>query len=199
MKKLWQEFKKFINRGNVVDMAVGVAVASAFTAIVTAFTKGFVSPIIAMITGKSSLAELKYVLRAEVLAEDGVTVVTPEVALLWGAFVQAILDFLIIAAVFFAVIKLVAALRKHAEKMQKEMKNYFTDADEKEAVAKAEAEAKAAAEKAEAEAKAAADALAAEEAARVACEAKAKEEARLEREESLLREIRDLLKAQSEK
>ena len=199
MKKLWQEFKKFINRGNVVDMAVGVAVASAFTAIVTAFTKGFVSPIIAMITGESSLSALKYVLRPEVLAEDGVTVVTPEVALLWGAFVQAILDFLIIAVVFFAVIKVVATLRKHAEKVQKEMKNYFTDADEKEAAAKAEAEAKAAAEKAEAEAKAAADALAAAEAARAACEEKAKEAARLEREETLLREIRDLLRAQSEK
>lgn len=199
MKKIWQEFKKFINRGNVVDMAVGVAVASAFTAIVTAFTKGFVSPIIAMITGESSLSALKYVLRPEVLAEDGVTVVTPEVALLWGAFVQAILDFLIIAVVFFAVIKVVATLRKHAEKVQKEMKNYFTDADEKEAAAKAEAEAKAAAEKAEAEAKAAADALAAAEAARAACEEKAKEAARLEREETLLREIRDLLRAQSEK
>ena len=199
MKKIWQEFKKFINRGNVVDMAVGVAVASAFTAIVTAFTKGFVSPIIAMITGESSLSALKYVLRPEVLAEDGVTVVTPEVALLWGAFVQAILDFLIIAVVFFAVIKVVATLRKHAEKVQKEMKNYFTDADEKEAAAKAEAEAKAAAEKAEAEAMAAADALAAAEAARAACEEKAKEAARLEREETLLREIRDLLRAQSEK
>lgn len=199
MKKLWQEFKKFINRGNVVDMAVGVAVASAFTAIVTAFTKGFVSPIIAMITGESSLSALKYVLRPEVLAEDGVTVVTPEVALLWGAFVQAILDFLIIAVVFFAVIKIVAMLRKHAEKVQKEMKNYFTDSDEKEKAAKAEAEAKAAAEKAEAEAKAAAEALAAEEAAKAACEEKAKEAARLEREESLLREIRDLLRAQSEK
>ena len=199
MKKLWEEFKKFVNRGNVVDMAVGVAVASAFTAIVTAFTKGFISPIIAMITGKSSLSELKYVLRPEVLAEDGVTVTTPEVALLWGAFLQAILDFLIIAVVFFAVIKVVAALRKHAEKVQKEMKNYFTDADEKEAAAKAEAEAKAAKEKAEAEAKAMAEALAAEEAKRLECEAKANEAARLEREESLLREIRDLLKAQSEK
>ena len=199
MKKLIEEFKKFVKRGNVVDMAVGVAVASAFTAIVTAFTKGFVSPIIAMITGESSLSALKYVLRPEVLAEDGVTVVTPEVALLWGAFVQAILDFLIIAVVFFAVIKVVATLRKHAEKVQKEMKNYFTDADEKEAAAKAEAEAKAAVEKAEAEAKAAADALAAAEAARAACEEKAKEAARLEREETLLREIRDLLRAQSEK
>ena len=43
MKKFWQDFKKFITRGNVIDMAVGVAVATAFTAIVTAFTKGFIS------------------------------------------------------------------------------------------------------------------------------------------------------------
>jgi large conductance mechanosensitive channel len=150
VKKLWQEFKTFINRGNVVDMAIGVAVASAFTAIVTAFTKGFVSPVIALLTGKSSLADLKYVVRAEVLAEDG-SVLTPEVAILWGAFVQAVLDFLIIAAVFFAVIKIVATFRRHAEKMQQEMKNYFTDADERAALEKAEAEAKAEAERAAAE------------------------------------------------
>ena len=46
MKKLFEEFKKFIKRGNVVDMAVGVAVAAAFTAIVTAFTKGFITPLL---------------------------------------------------------------------------------------------------------------------------------------------------------
>ena len=191
MKKLWEEFKKFINRGNVVDMAVGVAVASAFTAIVTAFTKGFISPIIAMITGKSSLADLKVVLREAVLDAEG-AVVEPEVALLWGAFVQAILDFLIIAIVFFLVIKIVASARKRMQKMQKDVRNYFTDADEKEAAAKAAEKEKAEAEKA-----------AAEEAARLAAEAEAeakaekqREIARQEREETLLREIRDLLKNQ---
>ena len=53
MRKFWQDFKKFISRGNVIDMAVGVAVATAFTAIVTAFTKGFISPLIALMTGHS--------------------------------------------------------------------------------------------------------------------------------------------------
>ena len=50
MKKLFEEFKKFISRGNVVDMAVGVAVAGAFTAIVNAFTKGFISPLLALLS-----------------------------------------------------------------------------------------------------------------------------------------------------
>lgn len=191
MKKFWEDFKKFITRGNVIDMAVGVAVASAFTAIVTAFTKGFISPLLALLTNDSDLASMKSVLREEVLDEAG-EVVQAEVAILWGTFVQAIIDFLIIALALFIVMRVAAAISSRTKKIREKM----------EAIAKEEELAAAAAK--EAEEKAIAEAKAAEE-ARVAAEAKAAEEARIEaaareererlqRQEDLLTEIRDLLR-----
>ena len=188
MKKLWGEFKKFIKRGNVVDMAVGVAVATAFTKIVNAFTAGFISPLIALIVGESDLASMKYIVRPELLDADGVTVIQKEVAILWGAFVQTIIDFLIIAVVMFTVMQIAAALNRRAERIAKEVREKFAQ-EEIAAQKAAEAEAKAKAD-AEAAAKAEAEALAKAEA-----EAKIKaEEDRLVRQEELLRDIRDLLK-----
>ena len=72
-KGFWAEFKKFISKGNVVDMAVGVAVATAFTAIVTAFTKGFIAPIISLLSHDASLSDMKWVIRPEEaeVAADG--------------------------------------------------------------------------------------------------------------------------------
>ena len=187
MKKLIEEFKKFIKRGNVVDMAVGVAVASAFTAIVNAFTKGFISPLIALLTGESNLDEVKLIIRPEVTETVGeeTVVVQQEVALLWGAFLQAIINFFIIALALFTVMKVVSTIRARAEKFSKDVKNHFSDEDEK-------AAAKAAAEKAESEEKARAEAEA-------AAEEKANEVERLKREEALLVEIRDLLRNKAEK
>ena len=180
-KGFWAEFKKFISKGNVVDMAVGVAVATAFTAIVTAFTKGFIAPILSLLSHNATLADMKWVLRPEVaeIAADGTkTVTTPEVAILWGAFLQAIIDFLIIAFVMFVFLKVMSVTKK-AEKMRLEL----TGEDKERA--KAEAEAKA---KEEAEKKAAADAKAAEEAEIAA------EKARKARELELLEQIAASLK-----
>ena len=184
MKKMLAEFKKFIKRGNVVDMAIGVAVASAFTAIVTAFTKGFISPLLALLTGDSGMEEMKWVIREEVVElVDGVeTVVTSEVAILWGAFVQALINFLIVAFALFIVIRVAASVSERATKLTNDVKNKLHGVDEEAEKAAAEAEAKAKAEAAE---KAAAEA-----------EAKAKEEAEAKSraELDLLREIRYLLK-----
>lgn len=187
MKKFWQDFKKFITRGNVVDMAVGVAVASAFTAIVTAFTKGFISPLLALISGDSSLDTMTWVLREAVLDVDGETVITPAVEILWGTFVQKIIDFLIIAFVLFLVMRIVSAVMARSAKIRQNMINALTDADEiaaAEAAKAAEAAAEEARIKAEADAKAAEEALA---------KARADEE-RKAKELELLSEIRDLLK-----
>ena len=190
MRKLWADFKKFITRGNVVDMAVGVAVASAFTAIVTAFTKGFITPLLALLTNNSDISEMKWVIRPEVAEEaaDGtVTVITAEVALLWGEFVQKILDFFIIAAALFLVLRIASAVAAHSAKIRETVVNALTNEDELAAEAAALAAAQEAAEKAAQEAEAAArEAAIAEE--------KRKEQERLEREEALLTEIRDLLR-----
>ncbi len=183
MKKFWEDFKKFIKRGNVVDMAVGVAVASAFTAIVTAFTKGFINPLLALISKNSTQEELKWVLREEIINPVTEEVVQTEVAILWGSFLMAIINFLIVAFTLFTVVRIVSAVSARAAKVR----SMFTDEDEK----RAEAEAKAKAEAEEA-AKAAA-----EEAEKAAALAKAKEEAeenRKKNEEALLTEICELLR-----
>lgn len=162
MKKMFAEFKKFIKRGNVVDMAIGVAVASAFTAIVNAFTKGVVSPLIALLTGESTLAELKWVLRPEVSQEvDGVVeIIKPEVAMFPGLVLQAAIDFLIVAAFLFIVMHVVHKLSERAQKIAEEIR-LKTDEEyqakiekEKEEAEKAALAAKEAADKAAAEAKA---------------------------------------------
>lgn len=183
MKKFFSDFKKFISRGNVVDMAVGVAVATAFTAIVTAFTKGFISPLLALLTGDSNLSEAKWVIREAVLDAEEV-VITPEVAILWGAFVQAIIDFLIIAFALFLLLRVAFKVSEKARKIAENTKKTLDPKAEAEAKAAAEAEAAA---KAEAEAAAAAAKEAADAAA-------AAEKAREEEQMQLLRDIRDLLK-----
>ena len=186
MKKLWEDFKKFIKRGNVVDMAIGVAVASAFTAIVKAFTDGFVAPLIALLTDGSDLSDATWIIREEKLNEAG-EVISAAVALKWGLFLQAIIDFFIIAFFLFIVLRIVTHIKSRAIKLSQSVKNALTDADEKAAAEAAKAAAEAEAKKLEEEA-----ALA---------KAKAEQEAKIKAEEdrkatelALLTEIRDLLK-----
>ena len=194
MKKFFEDFKKFIKRGNVVDMAVGVAVASAFTAIVTAFTKGFITPLLALISKNSTQEELKWILREEKIDELTGEVIQSEVAFLWGSFVQAIINFIIVAFSLFIVMRVVAHFSARAKKLSAEVKNLLSDEDERQAEQEAaEAAAKEEAERLEAIAKAQAE----EERIKAEEAEKAKileEENRKKREEALLTEIRDLLK-----
>lgn len=115
MSKLLTEFKEFAMRGNVVDMAVGVVVGGAFGKIVTSLVNDIIMPGIGVLTGGLNFSEYKYVIKDAVI--DGATseVITPEVALTWGAFVQTIVDFIIIAFCIFLAIKVMNNLRKKEE------------------------------------------------------------------------------------
>ncbi|MCQ2353777.1 MAG: large conductance mechanosensitive channel protein MscL [Clostridia bacterium] len=168
----WADFKKFISRGNVVDMAVGVVIGGAFGKIVTGLVNNIINPLVCLITGGVSLDGVKTVLKEAVPATETAAEV-PEVAILWGAWIQTIIDFLIVAFCIFAVIRVIT---KAGEKMH----------------AKELAE-KAAAEKAEAE-KAEADKAAAEEAAAAKAAEDAAFRASVMAQEKLLAEIRDSLK-----
>ena len=108
MKKFFSDFKAFITKGNVVDMAIGVVVGGAFKDIVNALVSNIITPLIGLLLGGSSLSDQKYVLQKEVVEiVDGVeTVTTPENAILWGAFLQTIIDFLIIAFTVFLMVKI---------------------------------------------------------------------------------------------
>ena len=186
MKKFFGEFKKFITRGNIVDMAVGVIVGSSFTAIVNALSNNIFKPIInhilRLILGKDALSEVYTFLGEKVYILDEAGLPTSEIDLKnsiyidWGAFIIAIINFLIVAFVLFCIVKTVNSMRENSENLETRIKKFNKEdrkimkargikptkktieeyIAEKEA---AEAKAKAAAE-AEAKAKAAADRLA---------------------------------------
>lgn len=99
-----KEFKAFIMKGNVLDLAVAVIIAGAFGAIVTSFTNDVLMPPIGQMVGGVDFEDLKFVLKDPVLGDDG-NVVTEEVAIRYGAFINTIIDFLIIAFVIFLIIR----------------------------------------------------------------------------------------------
>ncbi len=117
MSKIIGEFKTFITRGNVIDMAVGLIVGQAFTAIVNSLVSDMFMPLLGMITGKIDFSELKIILQAAVM-ENG-EVVTPEVSLRYGMFIQYIINFLLIALSVFLMVKAINTLREKAEKRKK--------------------------------------------------------------------------------
>ena len=197
MKKFFAEFKKFITRGNVVDMAVGVIVGSSFTAIVNALSNNILKPLInyllALMLGADSLSEVYTVLKPEYDA-DGLLDLTKSIYLDWGALINAIINFFLIALVLFCIVKMINKMREERKEMfsefmegkptkeeRKEMKKLGIKFSNKAAVAEFYA---AKAKKIEEEKKA------------------AEEKARQERlanptTEDLLKEIRDLLKKEA--
>lgn len=97
------EFKEFIARGNVVDLAVGVVIGAAFGKIVTALVDGIIMPGIGALTGGASVSDWKHVIRPAHLDAAGKEIA--EVAIKYGAFIQTIIDFVLIAFVIFLFIK----------------------------------------------------------------------------------------------
>ncbi|MBQ8321548.1 MAG: large conductance mechanosensitive channel protein MscL [Clostridia bacterium] len=198
MKKFFGEFKKFITRGNVIDMAVGVIVGSSFTAVVNGLCNYVLKPItnwlLAMVLSKDTLAELFTVLQpAYTTDEAGLQVLdlANSIYIDWGAFINAIINFLLIAITLFTIVKVINKVRESQEALahsisegkptkeeRREMKKLGIKFSDKAAVSAYYAEK---AKKAEEE------------------KAAAEEKARVDRlanptTEDLLKEIRDLLK-----
>ena len=199
IKNFFGEFKTFITRGNVLDMAVGVIVGGAFTAIVNGLSNFVLRPIInwiiALIVGESTLENAVTFLGAPARLEDGTIDLANSIYIDWGSFISSIINFLLIAFVLFMIVRMMnriakakenafgddaKSVRREVKKIRKEQGVSWEDAlaiyatrlaDIKEAEEKAKAEA----------------------------DAKAAEEARLAEEKAmantrLLEEIRDLLK-----
>lgn len=124
MKKFFGEFKKFITRGNVLDMAVGIIVGGAFTAIVTALNKSILTPFIGALFGGKDIKGLMVPLwnAEQVLDESGTAVLDQygnklyTSAIYYGEFIQAIIDFLMIAFVLFVIVKAFNKVRELGEK-----------------------------------------------------------------------------------
>lgn len=114
MKGFISEFKTFIARGNVIDMAVGVVIGGAFGKISTSLVNDIIMPLVSLITGGIDFSAWKLVLIQGVTDAEG-TVVTPEVALNYGNLISVILDFLIIAFAIFCMIKAINKLHRKPE------------------------------------------------------------------------------------
>lgn len=131
---IFKEFIAFINKGNALALAVGVIIGGAFSAIVTAVNVNIISPIIACLVGDTDLSQslltpLKQhvATEAEMLQAEAGTLVLHngnmvyDIAISWGALIQAIIDFLLIAAILFAIVKLVSSVVKHAQKVKERL------------------------------------------------------------------------------
>lgn len=118
MKKFIEEFKTFIAKGNVLDMAVGVIIATAFGKITTSLVNDVFMPFIGWIIGDIDLTELNIVLSPEVLNEAG-EVATPAVVMAVGTFISTVIDFILIAFVVFLIVKAFNTAKEKAESKKK--------------------------------------------------------------------------------
>ena len=121
MKKIGKEFKEFISRGNVVDLAVGVIIGGAFQAIVNALINNLLMPFIGLLTGGIDFAEQFIILKCPE-GVDAATVTSSNAAELgvtiwgYGAFIAAVINFIIMAIVVFLIVKVINTIKKKAEK-----------------------------------------------------------------------------------
>ena len=107
-----KEFKEFAMKGNLVDIAVGFVMGAAFKEVVSSFTGGIVSPLIGLLF-KADFNDLKYVITEGTVNDAGETV--GEIAVLYGAFLTNVIDFLIVAFVMFVIVKSVNKMKKKEE------------------------------------------------------------------------------------
>ena len=115
MSKFFDEFKKFAFKGNVIDMAVGVVIGSAFSKIVTSVVNDLIMPVFGAVTAGADFTSLKIVLSQAVLNEAG-EVITPEAAITYGNLIQNVVDFMLIALSLFIFVRFI---NKAKEKMEK--------------------------------------------------------------------------------
>ncbi len=105
MKKLFKEFGDFIKRGNVIDLAIAVVIGGAFSSIVTSLVNDIIMPLIGMITGGINIS--------------GLTATVGDAKLMYGAFLQAVINFLIIAFVIFIIVKIINKASEKVSKLKK--------------------------------------------------------------------------------
>ena len=195
MKKFFAEFKKFITRGNIVDMSVGVIVGGAFTAIVNGLSNNILKPIInwvlKLVLGKNSLSDIYTFFPnckayKDVLDESGNKIgeeidLANSIYIDWGAFISAVINFILIALVLFVIVKFINKVSQSKELLAANVEKARTKQAEGKKLSKKELQ------------------IIAEDDARIAAEAEAQRIAAEEASkpkittESLLAEIRDLL------
>lgn len=124
---LVKEFKTFIARGNVIDLAVGIIIGAAFTGVVNSLVKDILMPPIGLLIGRINFADLKLVLQPGIFTASAWNL--PEIAIMYGNFLQQLLNFLIVSTVVFFLVKGVNALRIKEAKAAKVKKKEETELD----------------------------------------------------------------------
>ena len=132
----WKDFKAFISRGNIIDLAVGLVVGAAFTAIVNSLVNDIIKPLIALLVG-GNLSELAVILRPEEVNEAG-EVIVEAITLNYGNLIMAILTFLIDAFVIFTAVRIVRNVQRRIREESEKLKLKLTQKENGE-VAEAEA------------------------------------------------------------
>lgn len=115
---MWKEFKEFAFKGNVLDLAVGVIMGGAFGKIVTSVVNDLIMPVLGYLMAGMDFKSLKYVMSEAVM--EGETVIKPEAAIMYGNFIQNIVDFLIVAASIFLFIRLINKSKERFKKQEAE-------------------------------------------------------------------------------
>lgn len=130
MKKLFAEFKAFISKGNVLDLAVGMIIGAAFTAIVNALVNGILKPLIAMIPGADGTSALQVVLKEAQYATPGdptSELLQDAVILDFGEVISAVITFLLTALILFIIVKAISTAQKKAAKIKEDAKKAHED------------------------------------------------------------------------
>lgn len=208
MKKIFGEFKKFVTRGNVLDMSVGVIVGGAFTAIVNGLSNFILKPIInwllAVIFGSNSLSGiltfLLFVPAADSTPEKPIADLTQSIYIDWGSFINAIINFFLIAIVLFSIVKIINMIKDGNVKLADSVKKSTLDRGERKELKAAGVNLKdKKAIKEYFEEKAAKEAAAAEEAKRLEEEKAKAERLANPTTEDLLKDIKALLEKNIDK
>lgn len=131
MKKFLGEFKKFITKGNVIDLAVGVVMGTAFGKITGSLVKDVIMPFISLITGSADFTDWKLVIAPAVYDDMG-KILTAEVAITYGNFIQAVIDFLIIGFVLFVFVRFFNKMREMADEKDKRIRKQLLEKLKKE-------------------------------------------------------------------
>lgn len=110
-----KEFKEFAMRGNVIDMAVGVVIGAAFGKIISSLVDDIIMPLVGVVTGGINFTDYKWVIQKAVVDSQTQEVLTPEVTMNWGSWVQTLVDFIIVAFCIFVAIKAINQLKRKKE------------------------------------------------------------------------------------
>ncbi len=136
MKRIMKEFKQFINKGSVMDLAVGMIIGAAFTAIVTALVKNILTPLISWIPGSKQTGTLQTILKPAVIDTNG-NILAEALILDWGAVISAVITFLVTAIVLFFIVKAINKFKSAGEKVitkieavERKIKGEYEEEDE---------------------------------------------------------------------